>query len=156
MKSSLRWLVLAYVPIALGLYAQQPGSLTGSWYLNVDKSEWGSAKKPQSVVLRIEHAEPALRYSGSVTYLNEDVRDFTFDGAIDGKAYSMTRSYGAGTVVLRRIDAATFESVFRTDDKTYVETVRTTLLRSGRDLTRRVHLETPQGSTSWTEIYERH
>ena len=156
MKSSLRWLVPAYLPIALGLCAQQPGNLTGNWYLNVDKSEWGSAKKLQDVVLHIEHKEPALRYSGSVTYLNEDTRGFTFDGAIDGKAYPMTRSYGSGTVVLRRIDALTFESVFRTNDNAYVENVRSTLSRGGRDLTRRVRLETPQGSTSWTEIYERH
>ena len=156
MRRILGLLVPALLSISWALCAEQAGNLTGNWYLNVDKSQWGVAKRPQSVVLHIEHAEPALRYSGSVAYLNEETRDFAFEGAIDGKAYPMTRSYGTGTAVLRRLNANTFESVFRTDDGTYVETARTTLSRNGRDLTRKVHLETSEGSTTWTEVYARH
>ena len=68
----------------------------------------------------------------------------------------MTRSYGVGSAVLRRIDGSTFEAVFRTADGEYVETARTSLSRNGATLTRKVQLKTPQGSSAWTEIYERH
>ena len=155
MRNAMRC-VFASLLIAPALLAETPGNLTGTWYLNVDKSQWGSAKKPVSVVLKMEHKEPAIRYSGTVSYVNEDTRDFAFDGAIDGTSYPMTRSYGAGTAVLRRVDAGTFEAVFRTADGAYVETARTSLSKNGTTLTRKVNLKTPQGSSAWTEIYERH
>ncbi|HLJ47341.1 MAG TPA: hypothetical protein VKU01_15095 [Bryobacteraceae bacterium] len=155
MRSAFHSFVLTFLAAGFGLHGQQPGDLTGNWYLNVDKSDWGAAKRPQSVVLHINHKEPALRYTGTVAYPNEDTRDFAFDGAIDGKSYPMTRSYGVGSAVLRRIDTGAFESVFRTDDGSYIETVRTALSRGGQVLTRKVRLQTPQGTNSWTEIYER-
>ncbi len=155
MKSILTCLFLAFLAPGLGLKAQQPGNLTGTWYLNVEKSEWGAAKRPQSVVLHIAHKDPILKYNGTVAYPNEDTRDFAFDGAIDSKPYPMTRSYGVGSAVLHRIDPGSFESVFRTDDGSYIETVRTILSRNGQSLTRKVRLQTPQGASTWTEIYDR-
>lgn len=84
------------------------------------------------MALFIEHQEPILRYRGTVTHVNEDTRDFTFEGAIDGKPYSLAASGGVGTVVLHRVDANTFESVFRNADGTYMETARTSLSPDGR------------------------
>jgi len=150
------WLVPAFLSVALGACAGQPANLSGSWHLNIEKSRWGSKVKPQSVTLFIEHQEPMLRYRGTVTHVNEDTRDFTFEGAIDGKSYSMVGSGGVGTVVLHRVDANTFESVFRTTDTTCSETARTSRSRDGRLLTRQIRLRTPEGTLTWTEVYERH
>ncbi|HWQ52629.1 MAG TPA: hypothetical protein VN442_03020 [Bryobacteraceae bacterium] len=149
------WLVPAFLSAALGVCAGQPANLTGTWHLNVAKSHWGSKPKPASVVLQIQHQEPALQYSGTVTEANEDGRSFTFTGAIDGKSYPMTGALGAGTAVLKRVDAATYETVFRSDDGTRKETARTSLSRNGRYLTRRIRLETPGDTKTWTEVYER-
>jgi hypothetical protein len=149
------WLVPAFLSAALGVCAGQPANLSGNWHLNIEKSRWGNKAKPQSVTLFIEHQEPALRYSGTVTHVNEDTRDFTFDGAIDGKPYPMVGSRGAGTVVLHRVDASTYESIFRTADNTCIETARTSLSRDGRLMTRQIRLRTPEGTLAWTEVYER-
>ncbi len=150
------WLVPSFLSVALGVCAGQPANLSGNWHLNIEKSHWGNKVKPQSVTLYIEHQEPLLRYSGTVTHVNEDSRDFTFEGAIDGKPYSMVGSRGAGMAVLRRVDANTFESVFRTADNSCVETNRTSLSRDGSLLTRQIRLRTPEGTLTWTEVYERY
>ena len=154
--SARSWLVPAFLSVALGVCAGQPANLTGHWHLNVEKSHWGSKPKPQSVTLFIEHNEPMLRYRGTVTHTNEDTRDFTFEGTIDGRPYSMMGSGGMGTVVLRRVDLNTFESVFRNADGSYIETARNSLSRDGRLLTRQIRLRTPEGTETWTEVYERH
>ena len=155
MSAISKWLVPAALSAAMQIAAAQPANLSGEWRMNVDKSQWGSAKRPVSVVLRIEHHEPVLNYTGWVEYVNEDSREFAFSGAIDGKSYPMTRSFGNGSAVLRRIDSATFDTVFRTAAANYSETTRTTVSADTRVLTRKVRLETPEGTKSWTEIYDR-
>jgi len=154
--SARSWLIPAFLSVALGVCAGQPANFSGRWRLNLEKSHWGSKPRPQSVNLIIEHNEPALRYRGTVTYVNEDTREFSFEGAIDGKAYSVPDAGAAGSMVLHRIDPSTFESVFRNADNTYIETARTSLSADGRLLTRQIRLRTPEGVQSWTEVYERY
>lgn len=137
------------------LCAAQPANLSGNWQLNVDRSKWGNMNRPVSVILTIVHQEPSLSYHGSVQYANEDVRDFGFSGAIDGKPYPMSRSYGDGEIVIIRIDGRTIESTFRTADGNTIETARTIVSRDGRTMERRLRLTTPEGTRRWTEIYER-
>lgn len=134
----------------------QPASLTGSWQLNVEKSRWGAVNKPVSVMLVIQHQEPALNYHGSVLYANEDHREFGFSGAVDGKPYPMSRSFGEGMITLTRLDRWTIDSVFRTHDGNYIETARTTVGRDGRTMQRSLKLVSPEGTKKWTEIYEKH
>ena len=153
---TLSWSVPAFLSVALGVCAGQTANFTGSWHLNIEKSHWGSKPKPLSVVLVIEHKDPALQYRGTVTHGNEDTRDFSFIGAIDGKEYPMVSSIGPGSAVLRRVDANTFESAFRSADGTRLETARTSLSRDGKSLTRQIHQQTPEGTRTWTEVYERH
>jgi hypothetical protein len=149
------WFVPTFLSVALGVCAGQTANFSGSWHLKVENSHWGSKPKPFSVVLVIEHKDPVLQYRGTVTHVNEDTRDFTFSGAIDGKEYPMISSIGPGVVVLRRVDANTFESAFRNADGTRLETARTSLSRDGRSLTRKISQQTPEGIRTWTEIYER-
>jgi len=149
------WLVPAILLVAWGAYAGQPANITGTWCLNLEKSSWESKPQPHAVMLIIEHQEPMLEYRGQVTSPTDLVRDFAFKGAIDGKRYPMIRSMGPGTAVLYRINDTTFESIFRTDDGAGTETTRTSVSADGRRLTRKIHNESPQGNTSWVEIYER-
>ncbi|MCS7044111.1 MAG: hypothetical protein NZR01_15095 [Bryobacteraceae bacterium] len=133
----------------------QPANLSGNWQLNVARSKWGNVNKPVSVLLTIEHQEPKLSYHGSVMYANEDQREFGFSGAIDGKPYPMSRSFGEGEITLVRVNERTIDSTFRTYDGNYIETARTILSRDGRTLERQLRLVSPEGTKKWTEIYER-
>jgi hypothetical protein len=112
-------------------------------------------QQPQSVFVEIDHREPALRYCGTVTYPNEEQRQFCFEGAIDGKRYVVDRSYGAGTMSARRLDARSVESTYVSDDGRYSEVTVTMLSRDGKRLTRRIRLTTPEGAKNWTEEYDR-
>lgn len=145
----------ACLALVCSLAAAQPASMSGNWHLSVEKSKWGSANKPVSVVLTIEHNEPSIHYHGNVTYANEDERPFAFSGSFDGKPYPMSRSFGEGLITLSRLDPHTVESVFRTNDGAFTETARTTISRDGRMLTRLLRVTSPEGTKKWTEIYEK-
>jgi hypothetical protein len=149
------WGAPVLLVLATGICAGQTQNLSGNWHLNVEKSHWSSATKPVSVVLVIDHHEPQLKYTGTVTYANEDERSFGFDGAFDGKPYRMSRSFGEGSITLHRVDAWTVESSFRSDDGQFTETAHTTISRDGKTLTRKLTARSPGGNTSWTEIYEK-
>jgi hypothetical protein len=148
-------LCVAFLWAAVCVSAAGPANLSGNWQLNVAKTDWGARPKLVSVALHIDHSEPALKYSGTVIYSGEDARPFSFAGAIDGKEYPMDRSFGSGKVVIRRVDANTIESVFRSADGLSVETCRTSLAKNGRTLTRRVRMQTVGSTFTSTEIYDR-
>ncbi len=138
-----------------GVCGAQINNLSGTWNLNVEKSTWGAATKPVSVIIVISHNEPNLEYHGTVIYANEDAREFSYSGAINDKSYAMSRSFGDGSLTMHRVDPWTIDSVFRTEDGANIETARTTVSRDGKTLTRRLRLQSPDGAKTWTEIYDR-
>ena len=140
--------------IPLLLWAAAVPNLTGTWKLNVEKSNWGKKEKPTSVIVQIEHNEPAWKYTGAITLPNSEEKTFAFDGATDGKERDATSAYGPGKMTIRRVNRFTITSTFRTNDGRYTETANTNST-DGRVLTRRMHLKSPDGDVSWVEIYEK-
>jgi hypothetical protein len=146
----------ALLSLAVVVGAAENANFTGTWHLDVGKSRWGSKPKPMSVELIIDHKDPALHYRGTVTESSENTRDFTFEGAIDGKEYPMAGAAGPGVAVLRRVDANTIETDFRSADGARTENTRTSLSQDGKVLTRTIREKTPEaGTKTWVEIYER-
>lgn len=142
--------------LSVGVCSAQVADLSGTWRLNVQKSRWGKVQKPFSVLVTVEHKEPLLKYSGTMVYSGgEDTRTFAFNGAIDGKEYPITRPIGKGKVVIQRINNWTTESIFRSDDGQWSETVRTSLSRDGKEMRRTIRRKGPEGELSWTEVYEK-
>jgi len=147
--------VLALLPLATSLSAQQVSNLTGTWKLNVEKSRWGNMRKPVSGMIRIEHNEPALKYTGTLVDAEQNTRTFDFDGAIDGKEYAVRRAYGDGHLAVRRINTRTTASVFRSNDGSYEQTATTTVSRDGGVLTRKLSRKGSEGDAAWTEVYDK-
>jgi hypothetical protein len=129
--------------------------MSGTWKLNVEKSDWQSVRRPWSVVVTVEHREPMLKYSGWVTYPDSAPRGFGFDGAIDGKPHLAFRSYGPGSSRMRRLGGLAVQSDFRSDDGEFHEAAETILSADGRRMIRRIHLAGPNGREDWTEVYEK-
>jgi len=152
--SSIR-VAAALVFLVCSVCAAQSPSYSGVWKLNVEKSRWGQGTKPGNVVVVIDDRDGGMNYHGAVTYSSEDTRTFEFTGTFDGKQYRVSRSFGDGYIMLRRVDANTFDSVFHSDNGLYTETARTTLSRDGRTLTRKVTVRTPEGTQSCYEVYDR-
>lgn len=126
-------------------------SLTGTWKLNVGKSHWDDKEKPTSILVHVRHNEPNIEVDGTVVNAKEQSDTFRYSGSIDGQE----KTVPGGTLRIRRLDANTVESVWRSGDGRYVETSRTTVSGDGKQLTRRVELKRPDGSTRWTEVYDK-
>ncbi len=136
--------------------AAQVADFSGTWQLNVEKSRWGKARKPVSVVVNITHKDPVLEYSGAVMdEVAEAARPFHFGGTINGKEYLTSRSYGDGMITLKWETKNTVLGHFKSADGLFVETTRTSLSRDGKTLTRRIRVKGPDTDLSWTEIYEK-
>lgn len=130
--------------------------LSGTWVLNVEKSRWGRLRPPLTITVTIDHQEPNLAYSGRlVSAEGEEAREFEFRGAIDGREHPLVRSFAEGTIVLKRVDARTLESEFKSYDGLWTEFVRTSVSSDGRIMRRSVRREGPSGRLEWTEVYER-
>ena len=139
-----------------GTCAAEIVNLSGDWTLNVEKSKWGKVPKPVSVVVTVEHKEPAISYTGKIVQMDgEESRDFTFKGAIDGKAYPVERTLGPGKVILKRVDDTTITSEFKSNDGKFEENVRTTVTRDGKLMRRMMERKGTSGDQAWMEVYEK-
>jgi len=133
----------------------QVADMSGTWVLNKKRSSWGSSVRPFDVYMRIDHREPLLKYDGTVTYANEGTREFAYDGAIDGQPRTAARPAGSGTMTHQRIGPREFKTEFRVTGGHYVQTVDTVISRDGKTLTRSLRIETSEGVSRWTEVYDR-
>lgn len=136
------------------LSAADPANMSGTWVLDVHKSNFGKLRKPASGVIIIQHTEPKLRYTGTNTFSN-DKSEYRFDGSIDGKPYAATHASGPGSITIKRLDPRTVESYYKADSGAYEETARTSLSSDGKTLTRKITVKAKDGDRSWTEIYNR-
>jgi hypothetical protein len=154
MRSTSKTLALALIG-CLALPAEV-ADMSGHWVLNVKRSKWGKKPPPQAVEIDIEHKEPSLKYKGSVTNRPEDApATFTFDGAIDGKEYTVKEGMTESKVSIRRARDSTTASTLRSTDGKIQETTQTKILRDGKTMVREIRHKGPDGTRNWTEIYER-
>ena len=109
---------------------------------------------PINVELRIQHNEPALKYSGTVQRNQESSPDtFEFDGAIDEKTYPVKESNSTGrTIKFKRQSPRSVESW--SSDSAMEEYAVTTV--SGDTLIRKVRVKQKDGKVrDWTEVYDK-
>jgi hypothetical protein len=58
-------------------------------------------------------------------------------------------------MTLRRVSPSVTVSDFQSDDGKFSETARTTVSSDGKQMVREIHAKSPDGETSWTEVYDR-
>src|SRR5262245_18653690 len=148
-----RLLLLITATVCLGCESAQ--DMSGTWKLDVDKSDWHGVRRPLGVVVTVEHQEPRLAYTGHVIYQDSPARGFDFNRAIDGKPYPSLRSYGAGSSKVRRLGRYLVESEFRSSDGNFREAALTIVSADGKHMTRSLRLNGPNGGEDWTEVYNK-
>ena len=137
--------------------AADVANMTGSWKLNVKKSKFEKNAAPLDVLLKIEHNEPALKYTGSVTGSQEGHPDtFEFTGAIDDKIYPVKETPNTGrTIKFKRKSNNEVES-WSSDRNNMEEHAVTTVSGDGKSLIRTMHVKHKDGTRrSWTEFYDK-
>jgi hypothetical protein len=149
MRSLAAFLFTATITLA------EVANMSGTWVLNPARSRFGKNPSPGNVSLTIEHKEPALKYSGTVNHPNEGhIIDFRFDGAIDGKPYTIREDRGDRTTTFRRVSDRVVESRSKWSDGDLKSTI--TISSDGRTLERRMEFSDREGKKrDWVEIYEK-
>ncbi len=138
--------------------AADPANLGGTWVLSLERSSWGTKAKPIRADVTIVHAEPKYSYQGTVLRTSEDTKGdaFSYDGAIDGKAYPIKDATAGRTLTLTRQGSNRVKGEVRGSDGKLQETVYQSISGDGRTLVRKISGRGPDGKrVSWTEIYEK-
>lgn len=124
---------------------------TGQWVLNASESDFGLIRQPQCRGLKLSHREPEL--------LLEETGP---GGEPCGLAIRYTTD---GTLVtymannLRRQARMTWSGntlvIDRPDDDGVALRIEATLSADGSKMTRAFSVESPQGATNWSYVYDR-
>src|SRR5688572_22542268 len=124
---------------------------SGQWVINAAESDFGLIPPPQCRGLKLSHREPELT--------SEETRP-------GGEPCGLTLRYTTdGTPIIYTTNDARQRArmtwsgrtlvIERSGDDGVLMRIETTLSAGGSKLTREVSAETPQGSTSWTYVYDR-
>lgn len=141
--------------IMSGLALADIANMSGTWALDVDRSRFGDNPHPSNVTLTIQHNDPKLKYEGVVNHPNEGhIIDFRFDGAIDGREYTIKEDRGERRVTFRRVNDNVVESTSTWSDGELKS--RLTVSGDGRTIERRMEFRDRTGKKrEWVEIYEK-
>ncbi len=140
-----RFLAVAVFSIS-ALSAADVADMSGNWILNIQRSKWHSASKPDSGRLVIEHQEPKLKYERTFTTATVDDKSMTFDGAIDGKDHN--------GIIATRLSPFSILFTRKAEDGTSLE-ITVTMTKDGGHLVRRIQSSGPSGRLTWTELYDK-
>ncbi len=119
--------------------------MSGTWVLDVQRSKWHRAPKPDSGRLVIEHQDPKLKYERTFTTAAVEDKSVRFEGAIDGKEH--------GGAIATRLSPFSILFARKADDGTNQE-ISITITKDGKHLVRRIQATGSSGKTEvWTELY---
>ena len=142
----MRWLLATAVLSLCSLSAADVADMDGTWVLNVERSKWRDAPKPDSGRLVIEHEEPKLKYERTFNSAVVEDKSAKFDGVIDGKEHN--------GMVATRLSPFSILFTKKSGDGTSQE-ITVTMTKDGSHLVRRVQSSGPRGKLTWTELYDK-
>ena len=142
------WLLL---PFAV-LLAEGKPNLTGTWELNLSKSDFGSRPGPPDLTLKVRHTDPVMDVTQTVGGETTDLRVGT-----DGKEYVNRTSDGMElkTVGSWDKDVVTFTTKFDTPGGAVTFKDRLSLESEGKVMKMTRHVTGPEGENDWTLLFEK-
>jgi len=129
-------------------------NMTGTWALNVEKSNFGGAPAPKSAVVHVTHNEPNLHYTVDFTDPEGKTHSQTIDGVLDGKSHAQSTEQG-GTMTMTRLDDHSYRELWTSTDGKTTEDATLTISPDGKTANRKVTVKGPQGTFEATELYEK-
>lgn len=152
-------LILLTTVITLGLLAagrtptDSKPDITGTWELNVPKSNFGKMPAPVRMSLKAARQGAAL-HAVQTTYDASGGPD-----AVEGDWYLDGRERPLGSdgkmVSMSKWEGNTLVSERKSKDGSYDEMIRLTLSSDGKTATERIQLKSPNGNNSSTMVWER-
>ena len=110
-------ITMAALLLLLRPVAQAADNNVGTWKLNLAKSKYIPGPAPFEGTLTIEPETNGLKFTIHGTDAEGKPVDFEFSPRFDGKDYRVTGLREADTVVLKRVNPNTIETVTKKDGK---------------------------------------
>jgi hypothetical protein len=149
-------LILSAILIPALLWGGQSDPQAGTWKMNLDKSTFvpgGPHPKGETVV--IEEIDGGIKVASTGVNPDGPPGRFEFSAKYDGNAYPMTGSPAADTVVLRRLDPRTIETI-RKKNGQVVTTNMTFISEDGKTRTNVFQGKNAQGEPiTWTAVFDK-
>jgi len=159
MNNAKPYLVFAVLFAVVALWASparaEVSNLSGSWKLDVEKSDFGKRSKLKDATLVIEHKEPSLKYTLTATQVDGKPLKVEFSGAIDGKEYPLVGSPYASKLTITRVNNTTTKGVATSADGKTVETYTVTVAKDGKKFERKGTVKGPDGEFKNHALYEK-
>ena len=124
---------------------------SGQWVLNASESDFGLIPQPQCRGLKLLHREPELLLEE--TAAGGEPCGLTIRYTTDGTPVTYTANNARQRARLTWSGNALV--IARTSDDDVVMQIETTLSADAKKMTRAFYVESPQGATSWTYVYDR-
>jgi hypothetical protein len=125
--------------------------LSGQWVINAAESDFGLIPPPQCRGLTLTHREPEL--TSEETRPAGEPCGLTLRYTTDGTPITYTANDATQTA--RMTWNGNILVIDRRSDDGVMMRIEAMLSADGRKLTREFSVDSPQGSTSWTYVYDR-
>ena len=136
-------------------YAQQKPNFTGTWKLNVAKSDFGMVPGPESRTDVIVHADPSLTDKVSADTA-QGKQEYTATYTTDGKeAVNKRGPVEAKSILHWDGSKLVVDTKLNVNDQDITIKAIWTLSADGKTLTQNAHLAASMGETDQTLIYEK-
>jgi hypothetical protein len=126
--------IMAVSVLMFGAVAQASDNNVGTWKLNLAKSKYIPGPAPYEGTLKIEPETNGLKFTIHGLDAEGKPVHFEFSPRFDGKDYLVTGLPEADTIVLKRINANTIETVAKKGGKP-VMTTRSVVSKDGKTRT---------------------
>jgi hypothetical protein len=145
-------LLLTSLAVALGA---APPNFSGTWKVNISKSNFDPMPAPSSMVTKIQHAEPSLKMS---TTFSGEQGERTFDRTLTTDGAESTNQFGSMVIKSKcrwEGGALLIDSTASSDRGEFTVKEKWTLSEDGRTLTLVRIWSGPQGEMTQTMVHER-
>ena len=134
----------------------KPANLTGTWKLNIERSDFGNGPKAtKQSVFTIEHTEPKLKFTVEGYGTDGSRLDMSFDGAIDAKPYPFKWNGREAQLTIKRLAPDTTQGVLKMPlgpTTMELENYTLTVSKDGKTITRKA---TSMGGLTQTLVYDK-
>jgi hypothetical protein len=146
-------IAIAAQPVAA--FAQAADPATGTWVLNLARSAYDPGPPPKSQTRTYTPTANGYKFSGDAVSILGDKSHTEFIAVFDNKFHRIAGSPIADSIMVRRINATTVETIQKQGARVVTSSMRT-ISKDGKTLTNTSKGTTPDGQTyTKVEVFER-
>jgi hypothetical protein len=138
--------------IGATVFAASKPDFTGTWELDIKRSDFGNLSKPARMTIQ-STVEGDAMHSVQTTYVEQETQTAEFTWYLDGKRHSSDKPVPGYSVT--RWEDATLVSDRLSNDGAYKETIRMSLSADGKTATETIETKNPSGTNKEKLIWHR-